>query len=259
MAVNIIRNIDIGDVPRTPAISIIEDSVTPVATESIIDIAKVYGFPISYKQEQYGRLIQNILPVHKTELQQISTSSRVELYLHTETAFHPFKPSFVILLCLRGDESAITTYSVVDDFLSDLSQSELDILTNSPYTTSLDDSFRANGEIDVELDVTALKIDELGNADFTFDWSLMRGKTPEAQAVLEKVKSLISASTREVVLRDSEAMIINNKKCVHGRKPFQPRYDGTDRWVKRILSIDKLPPQEHMSGSMITTEFSNAN
>lgn len=255
MAVSILRNIDIGLVPPTPAITVVDDGRTPRATESIVDIAKIYGFPISYKQEQGGRLIQNILPVHKTEHQQISTSSKVELYLHTETAFHPYKPSFVILLCLRGDESAVTTYSVFDDFVTDIGERNLEILMSEPYTTSIDDSFRQNGEEDVEVDIPAIKTDGEGNLDLTFDWSLMKGKTPEAQRALEALKDAISKSTREVILSAGEAMIINNKKCVHGRKPFQPRYDGTDRWVKRILSIDKLPPSDQIDGHVVTTEF----
>lgn len=29
--------------------------------------------------------------------------------------------------------------------------------------------------------------------------------------------------------------LIDNDVAVHGRIPFRPRYDGTDRWLKRVL------------------------
>ena len=38
----------------------------------------------------------------------------------------------------------------------------------------------------------------------------------------------------EVVLRPGDVLFIDNYRVVHGRKPFKARYDGTDRWLKRI-------------------------
>jgi alpha-ketoglutarate-dependent taurine dioxygenase len=28
--------------------------------------------------------------------------------------------------------------------------------------------------------------------------------------------------------------VLDNRKTVHGRKPFTPRYDGRDRWFQRV-------------------------
>jgi L-asparagine oxygenase len=30
-------------------------------------------------------------------------------------------------------------------------------------------------------------------------------------------------------------MIIDNAVAVHGRLPFEARYDGTDRWLEKLL------------------------
>lgn len=255
MAVKIIEDVEIGDIPPTPAIPIIDDLRTPVASAKLVELAGFYGYPISYRQEQGGRLIQNIVPVHKTESQQISTSSKVELYLHTETAFHPYKPSHVILMCLRGDNTAMTTYSVLDDILSEISEDEISILMTPTFTTSLDDSFMMHGEPDFTFDITPLSRERSGNYVFTFDWALMKGKTVEAQSALSAVRAAISKTTKEVALKSGDVMVIDNKTSVHGRKPFQPRYDGTDRWVKRILTIDKLPPKRYMDEHVIDFDF----
>ncbi len=255
MAVRLIEGVDVGEVPPTPAIPIIDDSRTPVATSNLVDIAGFYGHLVSYKQEQDGRLIQNIVPVHKTETQQISTSSKVELYLHTETAFHPYKPSFVILMCLRGDETAMTTYSSLVDILGELSSEQVDILRTPSFTTSLDDSFMMHGEPDFTFEITPLSSDSSGNDIFTFDWALMKGKTEEAQSALSAVRDAISKTMKEVALKTGDVMVIDNRVAVHGRKPFQPRYDGTDRWVKRILTVDKLPPKKYMDEHIIDFDF----
>ena len=105
MGITIYRNQRIGEIPPTPATSIIDDSVTPDSVKVLREYGSILGHPVSYVQEQNGRLIQNLVPVHKTEYQQISTSSKVELEMHTESSFHPFRPSYVLLLCLRVQRS----------------------------------------------------------------------------------------------------------------------------------------------------------
>jgi alpha-ketoglutarate-dependent taurine dioxygenase len=36
------------------------------------------------------------------------------------------------------------------------------------------------------------------------------------------------------VLEPGDFVFIDNYRAVHGRKPFKARYDGNDRWLKRI-------------------------
>ena len=62
-------------------------------------------------------------------------------------------------------------------------------------------------------------------------------------------------SGRAQAARWSQILTIDNKTTVHGRTPFQPRYDGTDRWLQRVLTIKTRPPQSHLNGNIITTEF----
>jgi len=44
----------------------------------------------------------------------------------------------------------------------------------------------------------------------------------------------IDDNLREVVLQPGDCFFIDNYRIVHGRKAFKARYDGTDRWLKRI-------------------------
>ncbi len=37
-----------------------------------------------------------------------------------------------------------------------------------------------------------------------------------------------------MALEPGDLLIIDNYRAVNGRKPFQARYDGRDRWLKRI-------------------------
>ncbi|MFM8016070.1 MAG: hypothetical protein ACKPCO_08360, partial [Actinomycetota bacterium] len=69
--------------------------VCPAATRALLQFADDIGRAVGYDREQDGRLIQDIFPVATSERAQVSTSSKVMLGSHTETAFHPHKPRYV--------------------------------------------------------------------------------------------------------------------------------------------------------------------
>ncbi|NBT21304.1 MAG: hypothetical protein EBT17_04190, partial [Actinobacteria bacterium] len=64
--------------------------------------------------------------------------------------------------------------------------------------------------------------------------------------------------TQTVVLGDGDLLVIDNDRAVHGRTPFVPRYDGTDRWLKRALVVRELPHGD-VIGRVIQTRFERHN
>jgi L-asparagine oxygenase len=249
--------VGIGFVPKTPATpfaSSIKEQSSKESSRTLLHYAHQLGYPVSYAQEQNGQLIQNILPVHKTEAQQISTSSKVELALHTESAFHPYKPDYILLLCLRGDDKAATTYASVNEIIESLSNEVVKSLKQPWYRTAVDDSFRTQGEPQKEFIIPILsEVDE--KMTITYDNFFMRGINEYANMALAELNYAIKKCTREIVLKTGDLLVIDNSTAIHGRKPFQARYDGTDRWVQRMLVRKELPPKNHIEGNVITTKF----
>ena len=44
--------------------------------------------------------------------------------------------------------------------------------------------------------------------------------------------------------------------AVHGRTPFEPRFDGTDRWLQRTFVVSDLAPSAaERRGRVIVTQF----
>jgi L-asparagine oxygenase len=70
----------------------------------------------------------------------------------------------------------------------------------------------------------------------------MRPKNEHAHMALEKLSAAIELSKQVFKLSAGEVAIIENWKVVHGRTPFVPRYDGTDRWLKRVMIRNSMPP-----------------
>lgn len=252
------KGLAIGDIPPTPPSPTAPYSGVDQAEELLMKFAWHYGIPTGYIQEQDGRIIQNIVPVKKTENDQISSSSKVDLAMHTETAFHPYKPSHVLLMCLRGEKTARTTYARVDHITCFLTKETTAILKEPLFITSIDDSFRTKGEVNKDITLPVLEDSDDGY-NLTFDYSVMRGATPEAQQALDRFKDAIEPCITGVTLEAGDLLVLNNKKVIHGRTRFTPRYDGTDRWLQRVLVVEKMPPHTQRvfaGGMIITTDFS---
>jgi Taurine catabolism dioxygenase TauD, TfdA family len=59
------------------------------------------------------------------------------------------------------------------------------------------------------------------------------GETPSHWKCKPEVSSA-DAALLDVVMHPGEILFIDNYKAVHGRRPYKARYDGADRWLKRI-------------------------
>lgn len=251
----VIPNREIGVVPPTPLTPADAGEATPESHITLRTWGASYGFCLGYKQEQGGRLVQNILPNPKTETQQISTSSKVRLAMHTETSFHPYRPSYVMLLCLRGDPNAITTVAGWQDIMRRLSLQTIRTLAEPRFVTTIDDSFRLNGEPDRDIPISVIY--ELPNGAWAlrYDELLTRGIDDGASLALAELTATCEQVSHDVVLRTGDLLILNNAVSVHGRKPFTPRYDGTDRWIQRMMVFDYPIPERDLDGCVITTDL----
>lgn len=271
MEVKLYTGLDIGHIPATPMITTHGEEMIPDAYNVLRTIASRYGFIVGYKQEQRGLRIQHVLPNPKTEYGQISTSSKTELKLHTETAFHPYKPDHIFLLCLRGDQNAPTTYATVSTIVDKLlykfdAEDVVDELQLPNFETSLDDSFMVDGTPNSKFVMPILRlVGDPRRTDapwhMTYDHHLMRGLTPGAERALQVLEEAISESIEEYALDAGQLLIINNNTVIHGRKPFQARYDGTDRWLLRAMTRRILPAKEHFDfvNNVITTTFGQSS
>ena len=253
-AVSIYKNVITGSIPPTPISLDVDAELFTDCDETLLSIAGSIGQPIGYQQEQRGSLVQNIFPIQRTETMQISSSSKVELGLHTETAFHPYKPDIVALLCVRGDPTGITTIAEVRDVVSKLDSYLIDELCKPNFTTSLDPSFMLEGQQDATIPISVLRNHD-DEWHLTYDETLVIGKTKEANHALIHLKAAIRDSIVDYILDTGDLMLINNNMAVHGRKPFVARYDGTDRWLKRVLIRTGSTPSSDIEGNVITTKF----
>jgi alpha-ketoglutarate-dependent taurine dioxygenase len=62
-------------------------------------------------------------------------------------------------------------------------------------------------------------------------WDLI---DPEAARTLDVLIGQIDRVVTTITTRPGDVLILDNYRAVHGRQAFAARFDGTDRWLRRI-------------------------
>lgn len=208
----------------------------------------VLGDPFAWATLQSGRMVQNILPIRGDEQQQNGHGSEALLEFHTEDGFHPDRCDYLLLLGMRNHDRVPTLLSSVRDVVLDdrtrkvLAEPRFCILPDGEHLRQLAER-APDGAALAEVralseqppTVPVLFGDRL-NPYLRIDRPFMRcgpGDT-EAEEALDVLMAELHRVRREVVVETGSLLVVDNYLAVHGRKPFPARYDGTDRWLKKL-------------------------
>jgi len=251
----LLRGMPVGDVPPTPASPMAPVRSDGVSQLTLLTVARRLGQPVGYQPEHGGDVVQQIVPTPTAADRQVSTSSKVELMFHTEAAFHPHRPRYLLLLCLRGDPAARTTLSSIHEVLPHLPAGVADVLFEPRFRTAVDESY-LHGRANVLGPPAAVLSGDRERPSMVFDADLMVGTDDVADAALRTLSDLVARIHTGVVLEAGDLLVVDNTVAVHGRSPFRPRFDGTDRWLQRTFVVSDLAPSAaERHGRVITTRF----
>ncbi|MFP3989211.1 hypothetical protein U9R90_17270 [Streptomyces sp. E11-3] len=78
--------------------------------------------------------------------------------------------------------------------------------------------------------------------DLKVDFHATVATTTRAQAALERLEGAMLRSLKGLVLQPGESIALDNRRAVHGRTDFAPRYDGVDRWLRGSFVVTGLRP-----------------
>ena len=251
----LLRGLPIGDLPHTPPTPTTPAEKDSVSEFTLLTIARRLGQPVGYEPEHGGDLVQNIVPTETAVDRQVSTSSKVQLMFHTEAAFHPYRPRYLLLLCLRGDPSAFTTLSSIFEVMPQLPPDVVEVLFQPRFRTAVDESY-LHGRGNVLGAPMAVLTGDPRRPSMVFDADLMVGLDTAADDALRVLGDAASTYHTSVALEAGDLLVVDNAVAVHGRSPFEPRFDGTDRWLQRTFVVSDLAPSAaDRRGRVITTRF----
>lgn len=205
--------------------------------------SSLLGECIGWSTQQEGKIVHEVLPIQGFEQEQISTGSEQPISWHTEDAFHPLRGDYVALFCLRNPDRIPTTFASLAHLGLDPEDWRLLFEPHFPIRPDLSHLPATAGNSTYQkierMQQTPEKIAVLSGdvrspyvrIDPFFMESAADGR---AQRALENLMTAIDRELQDFVLEPGDACFIDNFKAVHGRRAFKARYDGRDRWLKRI-------------------------
>ncbi|MFK3732233.1 guanitoxin biosynthesis L-enduracididine beta-hydroxylase GntD [Streptomyces sp. NPDC088090] len=214
------------------------------------------GDPIAWATQQEGRLVHDVIPIKGHENEQLNSSTTEPLWWHTEDAFHPYRADYVGLACLRNPDAAETTLAHFDDL--GLDEETAGLLAEPHYVIRPDESHlpknrRDDDRPDVPAELLARGLARIERMNTSPERTAVlfgdprapygrldpyfmeqEDADPRAARAFDTLVARIDARLRSVVLTPGDVLFIDNYKAVHGRRPYAARYDGADRWLRRI-------------------------
>ncbi|MEV5716983.1 guanitoxin biosynthesis L-enduracididine beta-hydroxylase GntD [Amycolatopsis mediterranei] len=222
--------------------------------------AQLVAEPVAWATQQNGRVMHDILPIRGYENQQVGAGSKTLLAWHTEEAFHPLRADYIALMCLRNHDCVETTYADVTGARlsaedeqelrrpqyrirpdpSHLERSNLPRAEEVPAWL-LEESYRWNQECDEHPEPVAVLFGSADTPYLRIDPEFMQPPpTAAAARALGSLVAQIESAMSGFALAPGEILFVDNFRAVHGRVAFEPRYDGTDRWLKRLNLVRDL-------------------
>ncbi|MEV8516953.1 guanitoxin biosynthesis L-enduracididine beta-hydroxylase GntD [Dactylosporangium sp. NPDC051484] len=241
----------IGDTPQhwgqqsTGARTIAEDGF-------FLLCAFLLGEPFGWATQQNSRVMHDILPIRGHENLQLNSASTAKIWWHVEDAFHPYRAEYVGMMCLRNLDQVATTYAPVDAVR--LPRDVVEVLFQPRFQIRPDESHRIDSERMEKLAEPqrrsyerirqlhqqpariAVLFGDPATPYLRLDPYFMdpTPDDPQAQEALAALSAQLDRCLTEISLAPGQVLFVDNYRAVHGRNPFRPRYDGRDRWLKRL-------------------------
>lgn len=217
--------------------------------------------PVGWATQQEGYILHDILPVKGYEQEQLGAGSEVLLTWHTEDAFHPYRTDYLGLMCFRNPDYVATTFASIEQL--QLDEKTKSKLFEENYVIYPDESHleKNRGKLrdevlvsDHVLQRSYEKINQMNSSPEKIAVLFGDPEDPylrldpyfmddniedeEAKKAFDHIVKQIDENIEGYALQPGEILFLDNFKVVHGRSPFKARFDGTDRWLKR-LNISK--------------------
>lgn len=210
-----------------------------VCSLCLVAVMNMFGEPFTFSDLYGGRLVQDVVAAPGKESAQTSEGSRCFLEWHVEDAFSGDRCDYFGLLCLRGDPAAATLLAPVRALV--LPDEARKVLMQPRYAVFPDIAHSANPEPQTGVAVLTGTHDA---PEICFDPVYMGPADPadyEARSAFECLCKAVNAAAISHVLQPGDLLVVDNRRVVHARYPFSPKFDGLGRWLLRIMVCSSLP------------------
>lgn len=227
-----------GDLPPTPDRKFAADT-HPMPSDAVIGIiSSLFGDIVTFEGKATLRQIHNVYPARDESHSQLGGSTSF-LEWHVEDAFHPDRAEWLGILCLRSDPLVTTWIARARDL--SLSAADWAQLRTQRMFLKVDESFEPP-----YCGCSFAGFAVAGSNDqpeIAFDPPYMEWVSPEDYALFQRLSAAADQAKLSFVLEAGDLLLLNNRRTIHARSSITPRFDGSDRWIKRALIAERKKPR----------------
>lgn len=206
----------------------------PMYSDGIIGtISALFGSIYTIEGKWTGSHIDDVYPIFGDEATQLG-SSKSKLEWHVEEAFHPARPTWLSLFCLRGDTAAITKIARARDLR--LQRDVLSLLREPRFKLRIDETY---SNVSSRYVITHILSGENSDTEIVFDPAYTDFRNDQEIQAFSALASAADEVHQPFTLAEGDLLIFNNRRTIHGRSAYGPRMDGADRWLKRAYILDE--------------------
>lgn len=208
----------------------------------ILGMADWYGY--GYTTQQSGVIHNNIVQVKELEaVAGHSASAPHELGLHVEDASYnlgegyDISPDFLTLHYFRNPTLVPTLISIPE--WDAISTSTRDLLNEEWFYNRTNPA--QGGKNNNPLKPVSVIYGPQADPWMRLNTAVLdlESYSPNQQAAVREIRDHLEERRTELDVRKGQIAIIDNRRVLHGRPAFRqsqaPRYDGTDRWHRRLV------------------------
>lgn len=241
------------DLPPTPYSGKLNYNQIPLSVSNILGISCLMKLhPVVYFGENDGNLIRHVVPVKISTNEISSHGSEKKFGVHVDNpdlelfnnSIYPnvISPDTLSLYCIRKDKSVSTDIILLDDVIRSLKQDVIEILMQPIFNIQRPDSF-LEGHTHTCTNQPILAKDSNGNFVSRFDIHRVSSLYKIGQYAIKKFSEASSdhSIVRQFTLNAGDMITFKNKRVLHSRGAFSPKFDGKDRWLLRLFGLMNKP------------------
>jgi L-asparagine oxygenase len=205
-----------------------------------LDLGNLFGY-----EETSSYVIYDIYPVKGLEDSRSFVNSRKMLSFHSDGSAHPtLSPDYVLLYCIRSDPAATNLIADLDVLLRELPSDVVNVLMQPVFKHLV-------SQRPERYQLKPILFLEGQELVVTYDEDNVFGCNDAAISAQNLLNDRLHNVAAEIGSTDNSLLVIDNKRCLHARTSFTPKFDGKDRWIKgAFVTRSEVPTGSILSLSL---------